>query len=164
LASALYLAGEDRITLRELLDGSLDLGNVRLAVLSACQTGLIDFQRVPDEVVGLPAGLLQAGVPAVISTLWPVDDLATTLLMDQFYRLHLKEHLEPAVALHEAQQWLRGATAAEMALMEHYAQQFQSSRQNDTHAWQMMRYYRKHPDVKPYTHSYYWAAFVYTGV
>lgn len=71
LDSGLWLSGGKRLTLRDLLDGDLDLSSLRLAVLSACQTGMVEFARVPDEAVELPAGFHQAGVPAVISTLGP---------------------------------------------------------------------------------------------
>ena len=43
LDSALSLAGAETLTLRDLLDGGLDLSAARLAVLSACQTGIVDF-------------------------------------------------------------------------------------------------------------------------
>ena len=52
--SALYLSGNDKLTLRDLLDGRLDLTAARLAVLSACQTGIVDFNKVPDEAIGFP--------------------------------------------------------------------------------------------------------------
>ena len=93
LSSALYLAGIDTLTLRDLLDGGLDLSAARLAVLSACQTGITDFQNVPDEAIGFPAGFLQAGVPGVISTLWPVMDISTALLLARFYRYYLEDGL-----------------------------------------------------------------------
>ena len=99
LDSALYLAGGDRLTLRDLLDGNLDLSSQRLAVLSACQTGITEFERVPDEVIGLPAGFLQAGVPGVVATLWPVNDQSTAVLVAEFYRLLLAERQDPATAL-----------------------------------------------------------------
>ena len=90
LDSALHLAGGDRLTLRELVaDDTSALANLRLVVMSACQTAITDFQRVPDESIGLPGGFLQAGVPAVVGTLWSVDDLSTALLMHRFYELYL---------------------------------------------------------------------------
>src|SRR5258708_23793989 len=70
LDSALYLAGTDVLTLRNLLEGKLDLSNARLAVLSACQTAIADFSKLPEEAIGLPSGFLQAGVPGVVGTLW----------------------------------------------------------------------------------------------
>ena len=86
LDSALHLAGGDRLTLRELVTGDTSaLANLRLVVLSACQTAITDFQRVPDESIGLPGGFLQTGLPAVVGTLWSVNDLSTALLMHRFY-------------------------------------------------------------------------------
>jgi len=46
-------------------------------VLSACQTAIQDFSNLPDEAIGLPAGLTQAGVPSVLGTLWSVNDAST---------------------------------------------------------------------------------------
>ena len=163
LASALYLAGADKLTLRAVLDGDVDVSRARLAVLSACQTGITDFNKVPDEAVGFPAGFLQAGVPGVVSTLWSVNDLSTALLMTQFYRLHLVDGLEPAEALREAQLWLRDSTAGELKLAEHFQQLSLATARPDRDAYRTARYFEKHPDVQPYDHPYYWAPFVFTG-
>ena len=100
---------------RDLLDGDLDLSSQQLAVLSACQTGITEFERVPDEVIGLPAGFLQAGVPGVVATLWPVSDRSTAVLAAEFYRLLLAERQDPATALRGARRFLRDATARDLA-------------------------------------------------
>lgn len=163
LDSAIHLGGDGKVSLRNLLDGELDLSSSRLAVLSACQTGIVDFSKVPDEAIGLPAGFLQAGVPAVISTLWPVVDLSTALLLERFYRYHREESLDPAAALHRAQAWLRDATAAEMDLASHYQRLYEASGGRNKTAWRWMRYFRGHPAERPYTHPYYWAAFIFVG-
>jgi CHAT domain-containing protein/tetratricopeptide (TPR) repeat protein len=113
LDSALILAGEQRLTLAQML-ASLDLQSARLVTLSACETGVVDTQRGSDELIGLPAGLLQAGAPGVVSSLWAVGDLSTVLLMERFYIDHLGGTSAPA-ALRQAQIWLRGATARELA-------------------------------------------------
>jgi CHAT domain-containing protein len=76
-------------------------------VLSACETGIVDVNRSPDEYVGLPAGFMQAGAPAVISSLWTVDDHSTALLMERFYRNHREKKMSFPAALREAQLWLR---------------------------------------------------------
>jgi len=36
--------------------------------------------RTPEEFVGLPGVFMSVGATAVLGTLWPVDDLAPTLL------------------------------------------------------------------------------------
>jgi CHAT domain-containing protein len=56
--------------------------NARIAVLSACQTGL---GRVHDAgVIGLSRAFQIAGVPRVAMSLWSVDDEATSQLMRSF--------------------------------------------------------------------------------
>jgi CHAT domain-containing protein len=164
LDSALSLADAETLTLRDLLDGGLDLSAARLAVLSACQTGIVDFDKVPDEAIGFPAGLLQAGVPGVVSTLWPVDDISTAILMSRFYVEHLGNGLDPASALHRAQDWLRTATARDMSLADRYNRRFQESGRMNRVAYRYMRYFRANPEARPFAHPYYWAAFTFTGV
>jgi len=164
LDSALSLAGAETLTLRDLLDGGLDLSAARLAVLSACQTGIVDFDKVPDEAIGMPAGFIQAGVPGVVSTLWSVDAISTAMLMSRFYVEHLGNGLDPAWALHRAQDWLRTATARDMSLADRYERRYQESRRMDRVAFKAMRYCRASPEARPFAHPYYWAAFTFTGV
>jgi CHAT domain-containing protein len=53
-------------------------------VLSACRTNIGPTQR--DEAPqALPLGFLFAGAPAVISSLWAVDDASTRELMVDFH-------------------------------------------------------------------------------
>lgn len=107
-ASGLLLARGARLMTRDLLDPAvLRFERLRLAVLSACRTALPGTE-LPDEVVGLPSGWLQAGAIGVLASIWPVSDSRTTALMAKFYELHLLERLDPTDALWLAQRWLRG--------------------------------------------------------
>jgi CHAT domain-containing protein len=96
----------------------LELSASRVVVLSACETGITEVRDSPDEYIGLPAGFLQAGTAAVISSLWSVNDLSTRLLMEQFYKQLFGQHgnqaLPPASALREAQLWLKSLSADEI--------------------------------------------------
>lgn len=114
LHSGLILSGGEPLTLRQILD-DYPLNCARLAVLSACQTAITDFNNLPDEFIGLPAAFLQAGAAGVLGSLWPVDDLSTALFMDHFYHLHWDKGQEPAAALQATQQWLRHLTVADLA-------------------------------------------------
>jgi CHAT domain-containing protein len=172
LDSALYLSGGDRLTLRDFLNGGLDLSAVRLAVLSACQTGIIDFNKVPDEAIGFPAGLIQAGVPGVVSSLWPVNDISTASLMGRFYVEHIGNGLDPASALRRAQAWLRTATVREMSLAVRYERRYPQAGEMDPDAFRELvgpdsfrdtRDFRANPEAMPFAHPYYWAAFTFTG-
>lgn len=109
LESGLLLADGEVLRLRDLLNLRTHL---RLAVLSACETS-VPGTELPDEVVSLPTGLLQAGVGGVVASLWAVPDLSTTLLMGQFYRGWRREGLAPPEALRCAQLWLRDTSNAE---------------------------------------------------
>jgi len=170
LESGLLLA-DGELTLRDIIAaGFTALAATRLAVLSACQTAIHDFAKLPDEAIGLPAGLTQAGVPAVLGTLWSVNDASTALLMVRFYELLLQKHLPPPVALHLAQIWLRDATNAELDayLSGHetiaLARQSQSERMplSAVHAL-LSQVLKGDPNERPYSHPYYWAPFVFYG-
>lgn len=108
LGSALMLAGNsakdetDRLTVGELYSMTL---NADLVTLSACETGLGKVAN-GDDVVGLVRGFLYAGANQVVSTLWPIDDAATSSLMTSFYG-NLKAGKKKAQALREAQLSLR---------------------------------------------------------
>ncbi|MBR3413331.1 MAG: CHAT domain-containing protein [Bacteroidales bacterium] len=73
----------------------MDLSEVDLVVLSACQTGL--GYITADGVYGLQRGLKTAGVRAVVASLWEVDDDATARLMRYLYT-----NLEAGMPLSEA--------------------------------------------------------------
>ena len=73
---------EDGILTGEEIAG-LDLSGTKLAVLSACQTGLGDLSR--DGVYGLQRAFKVAGVETIIMSLWEVNDAATELMMTKFY-------------------------------------------------------------------------------
>jgi MYXO-CTERM domain-containing protein len=62
----------------------LDLVGTRLAVLSACETG-VGEARTGDGVHGLRRALALAGAETVVMSLWKVDDDATRALMTRYY-------------------------------------------------------------------------------
>ncbi|MBE9005124.1 CHAT domain-containing protein [Fortiea sp. LEGE XX443] len=73
-----------------------------LIVLSACQTG--QGREVQGEgLVGLTRGLMYAGSPRLVLSLWDVDDEGTKELMTQFYRQMWQEGKSPVAALRAAQ-------------------------------------------------------------
>jgi tetratricopeptide (TPR) repeat protein len=159
--SALLLADGDRLTVRDLIDRA-DLGHPRLVVLSACETGVFDFQRAPDEFIGLPAAFLQAGAAGVIGTLWPVDDISTALIMLKFYELYLSKNIQPALALRRAQIWLRDADAREIDAF--LVEMLRSGRLSSDQDLLLRKSVRGDTGGdKPYAHPYYWAAFQFYG-
>jgi CHAT domain-containing protein len=120
LRSRLILAHEEELTLADLLSDQVDLRGLRLLILSACQTAILDLQGARDEVRSLAAGMLQAGAAAILASLWSVDDRATYLLMVRFALEWFPQmHTEPpATALARAQRWLRTVTNRELLLWQ----------------------------------------------
>ena len=119
--SALAMKGGATLSVGSLLEAD-DLGRPRLVVLSACETGLHDIVRTPEEFIGLPGAFMAIGARAVLGTLWPVDDRATAMLTARFYDLHLSERFAPATALRKAQLWLKSATREDLVQYAHAAE------------------------------------------
>ncbi|MBU0674318.1 MAG: CHAT domain-containing protein, partial [Proteobacteria bacterium] len=101
LSSGLYMAKDGTN------DGILSVGELYelsipadLVTLSACETGLGKVAN-GDDVVGFTRGFLYAGTSSIVSSLWQVDDQATSLLMQNFYDNLQKE--DKREALREAQ-------------------------------------------------------------
>lgn len=90
------------LTAKEL--SKLDLSNLNLAILSACQTGLGEI--VGDGVFGLQRGFKKAGAQTLLMSLWKVDDTATQLLMAEFYK-NLVSGQNKRAAFLNAQKYLR---------------------------------------------------------
>ena len=139
------------LTLKDIFALNLaESGGLRLAILSACETSIQGIENA-DEAISLPTGLLQAGVAAVIASLWSVDDLSTMILLTRFYTLWRKEGVEPAVALIQAQQWVRDTTS------QHKAQYF---KETNPDLFQSLILLSPHY----FAHPFHWAAFSYVGV
>ena len=111
----------------------LNLGGVELVILSACQTAQ-GSARAGEAVIGLTSAFREAGATSVVSSLWPVSDQATVMLMERFYRLVLVEGVPPPVALQQASLALRAFE------VEHEGKK-----------------------VRPFAAPCYWAAFVSYG-
>lgn len=80
---------------------NLNMLDIELVVLSACETGLGDIQG-DEGVYGLQRAFAMAGAQNLIMSLWKVPDRYTAELMTRFYT-YLLEPSDPATALRRAQ-------------------------------------------------------------
>jgi CHAT domain-containing protein/tetratricopeptide (TPR) repeat protein len=166
MQSGLVLAKKKPLTLAQ-IKGRLSLEKTRLVTLSACETGITDIRQLPDEYLGLPVGFLQVGAPAVVSSLWAVNDLSTMLLMERFYQLHLHDAKDLPDALCGAQCWLRDVTAAELA--KRFADEEEAALVGkgrmplELASEYFLRFAQQNPVHQPFGHPYHWAAFTFSG-
>jgi tetratricopeptide (TPR) repeat protein len=102
--SAILLGPGDHDLLRAVEVAGMSL-RADLVVLASCgsATGRV---LSGEGVQGLASAFLAAEAPAVVASLWPVDDDLTALLMDRFYN-HLAGGAPVATALSRAQQEMR---------------------------------------------------------
>ncbi len=117
---------------------SIRMDNPRLVVMSACETAQIK-PTLADEYMGLSSSFLFAGAHNVLATQWPVEDNASRLLIEYFYK-GLNYGLSAVKALQQAQYQLRNLTVEEIKA--------------------------SFPDqiiTRSYNHPYYWAGFVLIG-
>ncbi len=152
---------------------ALQLGQCRLVTLSACETGLIDYDNTSDEYIGLSSGFLLAGSPTVVSSLWKVDDLSTSFLMIKFYEnLVTLDNLEAgdiAIALKQAQTWLQNLTIERLdQFLEEHKPQIENVLAQ-LRVGQRIRFQESLKLIKqrhplPFAHPYYWAGFIASGL
>ncbi|CAE6460396.1 unnamed protein product [Rhizoctonia solani] len=100
---------ESDLTLQQIMQKQFR--NKGLAFLSACQTAFGD-KDIPNESSHLAAGMLIAGYPSVIATMWAIADRDAPLIADQVYSHLIKDgnmnYEGSARALHNAVAELRG--------------------------------------------------------
>lgn len=86
---------------------NMNLGNVDMVVMSACESGLGETSG--EGVFGLQRGFKLAGANTLLMSLWKVDDTATQILMTEFYRNYLSGKSKQE-SLRLAQEYLRNYT------------------------------------------------------
>ena len=116
LLSGVILAGVNRSPAGGTNEGILtalevqemDLGQVDMAVLSACETGM-GLTAGGEGMLGLQRAFQVGGARTVVASLWSADDRSTQQLMTRFYQNLWTSHMGKLQALREAQlQMLRG--------------------------------------------------------
>jgi CHAT domain-containing protein len=76
---------EDGMLTLEELWGMDVMSHLNIVVLSACQTAVTKGSN-ESSPVSPASGFLQNGVKSVVASLWKVDDDATSILMNDFYK------------------------------------------------------------------------------
>jgi CHAT domain-containing protein/tetratricopeptide (TPR) repeat protein len=163
MTSAIYLADGGRLTLADLARRRLP--QEPLVILSACETAITDTRFLPDEALGLANGFLEAGAQGVISTLWPVADVSTMLLVEQFYKRYVEGRVAAPRALRDAAEAIRAITAK--AVRERLDKLRSSLPARHALLPAVIKQYRRFAamrgEEKPFASVYYWGGFTYSG-
>jgi CHAT domain-containing protein len=115
LASELLL-GNGSITLGELMTPGWRLPDLSDVFLSCCETNL-GMTTITDDILTLGTGFLCAGARSAVSTLWAVDDLATSLFSIFYYQFRQQVGCSRPDALRRAQVRLRTISGTELEVM-----------------------------------------------
>lgn len=130
-----------------------DLGNIHLAVLSACETAKGGQDREGIEVAGLSYYFLTQNVKSVLASLWLVNDASTALMMQRFYHHLATGKLTKPEALRQAQlDLLRGDLKAT-----------DSSGRSDIIPVTPIIASGRGSTTPGFSHPYYWAPFILIG-
>ncbi|HSB92504.1 MAG TPA: CHAT domain-containing tetratricopeptide repeat protein [Flavitalea sp.] len=74
--------------------------STKLVFLSACETGLGNISK-GEGVFSFNRGFAELGIPATISTLWPINNRSTYAITESFYKF-LSQGMEKDIALQQA--------------------------------------------------------------
>lgn len=161
----LLLAGQESLNVNDVVLAEGEQATTRLAVLSACESGLADAVNFGDEFFNFPSLLLRAGIPSIVYSLWQVEERATALILYLFYRNLIDRSLPAAHALRLAQLWLRDACGEQLAdLAEEMVERAgEVDLPAGFRSWIKRQRTPARRNVRPYCHPYFWSAFCHMG-
>jgi CHAT domain-containing protein len=100
LRSQFPLVGAESLFARDI--HGMKLSRPRLAILSACTTGVERYYN-GEGMVGMARTFLASGVPVVVASQWPVETVSTTNLMMKFHEYRTARKLPTIEALRLSQ-------------------------------------------------------------
>jgi CHAT domain-containing protein len=167
--SRLVMYGGEALTVDRIY-AKLNLRGTHRVVLNACQTGQLwaDGSR---NYEGLVSGFLFSGASQVVGTLWPVIDLASTLLLLRFEKEIRKGRPGPE-ALRRAAAWLRGKDPKGLVngrrvadVLAGYIRSAPGAPEELVAAWhEEVNFWRRRArKVRPFESPFFWAAHYVSG-
>jgi len=170
LDSSIILAGNESLILKDILE--INLSNLRLITLSACESGMVDPNNNSDEYIGISNAFLYSGCPNLITSLWAVNDFSSMLLMTKLYKnLAAQKFISKGditLALYKSQQWLRNLPVEKLdeemqELLPTLDNYLKSIRTGKRLLFQESVQKAKQRKPYPFKDSYYWAGFISIG-
>jgi len=152
--SFLLLSNNEKVTAREL--SLKDFSGTELVTLAACCSGLGRMTDI-EGVLGIRRAFLKAGAKHVIATLWHVPDIASSILMVNFYENHIRQRMNLCDALRHAKQYVKNLTAQEAIMVFNEMSGYLGK---DVTSELYLGLEDCEDDYKPFSDPYYWAAFI----
>lgn len=149
--------GKGCITSRDI--AGLNMAHTRLAVLSACQTGIGEYRNYLG-VRGLRRAFQIAGVDSVMTTLWNISDIATAVFMYVFYAEYC-ECGDCIAAMYHAKNYMKNAAVREVREQIYPVMSDILIKSGSIEAYKELRdmiQYGK-DEERLFSSPYYWAAF-----
>ena len=149
----------------------LNLRDIDLVVLSACDTALGGPGLNGREIAGIGYYFLKGGAKTVMASLWRIDDLSTRLLMEQFYKnLAQGTPTSPVIkaeALRQAQlALLHGSYTADAQTQTSILEGRRTTGMRSQSAEPQDESFPPSTNTtkkSPFSHPYYWAPFILMG-
>lgn len=162
--SYLLLGTGERLAIPD-IEAWLNLQDVDLVVLSACETALGGPGLNGKEIAGIGYYFLKQGANTVAASLWNVDDQSTSLLMEQLYENLAKGTLRSSIAKAEALRQaqlviLRGDDTANTQTPSKVTQ---AGLNTDSPLLDQQGESLSPVSKKFFRHPYYWSAFILMG-
>lgn len=136
-----------KLNLEQLANLDLEIPEVDLLVLSACETALGN----KDAEFGFAGLAMQAGVKTALASLWRINDAGTVMLMSKFYE-QLKSTTIKSQALRQAQ----------MSML-HQKVAVEGNKVKGLNVDVDLPEESVFAEVQDFTHPYYWAGFTVIG-
>ncbi|MGB5959858.1 MAG: CHAT domain-containing protein [Coleofasciculaceae cyanobacterium] len=164
--SFLLLGTGEKLAIPDIETG-LNLRDVNLVVLSACETALGGPGLDGREIAGIAYYFLNSGAKTVMASLWRIDDLSTRLLMERFYQNLAKGTITSPVtkaeALRQAQLALLTAKPTKQTLISNDSSQQRLNPAMTSPSDQEVENNLPTTNKSYFSHPYYWASFILMG-
>ena len=142
---------------------SYGLPNIHLVILSACNTGTGGKNSDNLEIAGISHYFMTNGAKSIIASLWQVNDSATALFMQQFYK-HMQSGKTKGQAIQQVQKDLIEGrlTFKDAQAIDGRAPVSQAS-DSPTSSTSVRTQMRPRSPVNSLAHPFYWSPFILIG-
>ncbi len=135
-----------------------DLSTYRLLILAACNTGIGDTV-IGNGIGGLRRAFELAGIPAMVCTLWDLNDFAGALFMGHFYEELHREPESVSRALANTKMWMKNLTREDLRNSQMLVFVFEDEKFK-LYRTSMQHIFTGDPSERIFKAPFYWAGYI----